>query len=117
MGWRYLTITLGAITFVMFCCRFFLFHLYESPKFLLSRGRQAEAVATVYAIAKKNKAKTWLTVNILNDIGGDPGEESESQKVGTVEVIKRHLTTFSAERIAPLFATKRLGITSMLHTI
>ena len=34
----------------MFICRFFLFHLFESPKFLLSRGRQAEAVATVHGI-------------------------------------------------------------------
>jgi len=49
-GWRYLVITCGAITFGMFVCRFFLFHLFESPKFLLSRGRQAEAVATVHGI-------------------------------------------------------------------
>jgi hypothetical protein len=61
MGWRYLILTLGAITFAMFICRFFFFHLYESPKFLLSRGRQAEAVATVYGIASYNKTHTWLT--------------------------------------------------------
>jgi hypothetical protein len=60
-GWRYLILTLGAITFAMFVCRFFLFHLYESPKFLLSRGRQAEAVATVYGIAHYNNTTTWLT--------------------------------------------------------
>jgi hypothetical protein len=32
MGWRYFILTLGALTFAMFICRFFLFHLYESPK-------------------------------------------------------------------------------------
>lgn len=52
MGWRYLNITIGGLTFLMFVCRFFLFHLFESPKFLLSRGRQAEAVATVHGIGK-----------------------------------------------------------------
>lgn len=114
MGWRYLTITLGAITLLMFICRFFLFHLYESPKFLLSRGRQTEAVATVQAIAYKNKAKTWLTVDILNVIGGNPEEDPEAHKLGTAKVIKRQLTTFSGDRIAPLFATKRLVITSTL---
>ncbi|EER29588.1 major facilitator superfamily protein [Coccidioides posadasii C735 delta SOWgp] len=114
MGWRYLTITLGAITFVMFICRFFLFHLYESPKFLLSRGRQNEAVATVHAIAYKNRAKTWLTVDILNEIGGFPEEETNSQKLSPMEMVRRKLASFSADRIAPLFATKRLGITTLL---
>lgn len=51
-GWRYLNITIGVLIFFMFVCRFFLFHLFESPKFLLSRGRQAEAVATVHGIGE-----------------------------------------------------------------
>jgi len=95
----------------MFICRFFFFHLYESPKYLLARGRQAEAVATVHGIAYKNKRKTWLTVDILNEIGGDP-EVVSNEKLSTGEIIKRKLGNFSGERIAPLFATKRLGITS-----
>ncbi len=41
---------MGAMTFVMFLSRFLLFHLFESPKFLLSRGRQAEAVAVVHGM-------------------------------------------------------------------
>jgi hypothetical protein len=78
-GWRYLVLTLGAITFAMFLCRFFLFTLYESPKFLVSRGRQAEAVAAVQGIAHKNKTTTWLTEEILNEIGGYPEEAKEKQ--------------------------------------
>ncbi|EEA20885.1 hypothetical protein TMatcc_000883 [Talaromyces marneffei ATCC 18224] len=113
MGWRYLCLTLGAITLAMFVCRFFLFHLYESPKFLLSRGRQEEAVRTVHAIAYKNKAKTWLTVDILNEIGGHPGDGDDA-KLTRFEIIKRSLSKFSAERLCPLFHTKRLGITTVL---
>lgn len=112
MGWRYLVLTLGAITFVMFICRFFFFHLYESPKFLLSRGRQDEAVAAVHGIAYKNKAKTWLTVDILNEIGGYP-EENAPQALSNKEITQRYLSKFSMQRIAPLFATKKLGLTSM----
>lgn len=112
MGWRYLTITLGAITFVMFLCRFFLFHLYESPKFLLSRGRQEEAVGVVHAIAKKNKTKTWLTVEIMNEIGGHPDVVAD-QALSTMEIIKRQLSKFSGERIGPLFNERKLGVTSM----
>lgn len=111
MGWRYFNFTLGAITFLMFACRFFLFHLYESPKFLLSRGRQAEAVAAVHGIAYKNKRKTWLTQEILNEIGGDSAEIADTG-LSRGQVIKRFFRNFSIERIAPLFATRRLGTMS-----
>ena len=102
---------MGALTFLMFVARFFFFHLYESPKFLLSRGRQAEAVATVHGIAYANKRQTWLSEDILNEIGGDPAMIKED-KLSTIEIIRRQLEKFSTQRIAPLFATKRLGIMS-----
>lgn len=113
MGWRYLCLTLGAITFCMFIARFFFFHLYESPKFLLSRGRQDEAVASVHGIAYKNKTKTWLTSEILNEIGGYP-ETQEKEKLALIDIIKRFFSKFSMERIGPLFANKRLGITTVI---
>ena len=111
MGWRYFNITLGAITFFMFICRFFFFHLYESPKFLLSRGRQSEAVATVHGIAYSNGRKTWLTEEILNDIGGTHEADAQT-KLSRGEVIKRFFSKFSKQRIAPLFGTRRLGLMS-----
>ncbi|KAI4124842.1 MAG: hypothetical protein LQ338_004596 [Usnochroma carphineum] len=114
MGWRYLNITLGAITFFMFMCRFFLFHLYESPKFLLSQGRQSEAVATVHGIAYKNKKTTWLSEDILNEIGGLALVEEKGQKLSKGEIVKRNLDKFSTQRVAPLFATKRMGIMTLL---
>ena len=110
-GWRYFNITLGAFTFFMFICRFFFFHLFESPKFLLSKGRQAEAVATVHGIAYKNRAKTWLTEEILNEIGGVSSTE-DSSKLSTTDVIRRQLEKFSTQRIAPLFSTRKLGLMS-----
>ncbi|CAI7573430.1 unnamed protein product [Penicillium pancosmium] len=112
-GWRYLVLSLGAITFCMFLCRFFLFTLYESPKFLVSRGRQDEAVAAVQGIAHKNRTTTWLTEEILNEIGGHP-EETEKQSLSTVEIVKRSLERFSVQQIKPLFATKKLGISTIL---
>ena len=113
MGWRYLNVTIGAITFMMFVCRFFLFHLFESPKFLLSRGRQSEAVATVHGIAYNNGKKTWLSEEVLNAIGGDP-EVVSDVKLSTTTIIKRFFSKFSRDRIAPLFATRRLGLMTVL---
>lgn len=113
MGWRYLNITMGAFTFFMFVCRFFFFHLFESPKFLLSRGRQREAVTVVHAIAYQNGKKTWLDEEILNAIGGRP-EEVTDMKLTTGEIIKRQLSKFSSQRIGPLFASKKLGSNTAL---
>ncbi|RYO92011.1 hypothetical protein DL766_006633 [Monosporascus sp. MC13-8B] len=113
MGWRYFIITIGAFTFVMFILRFFFFHLYESPKFLLSRGRQDEAIEVVYGIAHKNGARTWLTADILDKIGGN-SEVVQDEKLSTVEIVKRSLGKFSTDRIGPLFRGKRLAIATVL---
>ncbi|RYP63984.1 hypothetical protein DL769_006810 [Monosporascus sp. CRB-8-3] len=113
MGWRYFILTIGAFTFVMFILRFFFFHLYESPKFLLSRGRQDEAIEVVYGIARKNGARTWLTADILDKIGGN-SEVVEDEKLGTMEIVKRSLGKFSTDRIGPLFRGKRLATATVL---
>lgn len=39
MGWRYSIFVVGAVTVVIFMARFFVFKFIESPKFLLSKGR------------------------------------------------------------------------------
>ena len=85
----------------------------ESPKFLLSRGRQEDAVATVYGIAHANNRKTWLTVEVLNEVGGYP-EEGREVKLSTSEIFLRSFSKFSTERIGPLFGTKRLGTMTAL---
>lgn len=112
-GWRYFVLTMGAITFGMFICRFFLFHLFESPKFLLAKGRQAEAVAVVHGIAYFNKRTTWLTEDILNAIGGHPDVVADD-KLTTAQIVKRTLGKFSGDRIGPLFSTRRLGLSTVL---
>ncbi|KAL9000240.1 MAG: hypothetical protein Q9169_001142 [Polycauliona sp. 2 TL-2023] len=113
MGWRYLNLTLGAMTLVMFICRFFLFHLYESPKYLLSQGRQPEAVAAVHGIAYKNRKQTWLSEDVLNEIGGT-ADAVEKEHLSFGEIVKRNLGKFSTDRIGPLFATKKLGLMTCL---
>lgn len=66
MGWRYLLIILGCMTLAVFFLRFVVFTFQESPKFLLSRGRDAEAIEVLHKIAKFNKAPApVLTVEHL----------------------------------------------------
>lgn len=113
MGWRYMLFTLGGITACMFLARFFLFHLFESPKFLISRGRQEEAVATIQGLAYKNKTHTWLTVDVLNEVGGFE-EEVVQPKLSNSEIIQQSFSKFSLSKISPLFSNWKLGISSML---
>ncbi|KAJ6145434.1 hypothetical protein N7470_009329 [Penicillium chermesinum] len=57
MGWRYEVIIIGAMTLFIFGIRFLVFRFYESPKFLLSRGREQEAIDILHKIAKFNGAE------------------------------------------------------------
>lgn len=101
------------MTMIMFACRFFLFHLYESPKFLLSQGRQKEAIAVVHGLAWRNGAKTWLTEDILNAIGGHPDAEDRHGLTAS-EIAKQKSGAFSWEVIKPLFRGWRLAVTTVL---
>ncbi|ROV96425.1 hypothetical protein VSDG_05413 [Cytospora chrysosperma] len=126
-GWRHFVLAIGLMTFAMFFIRFFLFHLFESPKFLLSRGRQSEAVAVVHGLAYRNGAKTWLTDDILNAVVGDAvvGERGEadfyshgtaaaSSLLSTKSVLKAKFQDFSGARIRPLFSSRKLGLATSL---
>lgn len=113
VAWRYSLYTMGTITLVMFAARFCLFHLYESPKYLLSHGRQAEAVAVVHGIAFRNKTTTWLTEDILNEIGGHP-DIVPLETLTATQIIRKKLSSFSTKCIGPLFATKKLGLNTAL---
>jgi hypothetical protein len=61
--------------------------------------------------AYKNKRKTWLSEEVLNAVGGDP-EVVGHVKLSTIEIIRRFFSKFSGDRIAPLFATRRIGTMS-----
>nr|OQO16258.1 hypothetical protein B0A51_16514 [Rachicladosporium sp. CCFEE 5018] len=62
MGWRYFAFTLGSITLFIFFLRFVVFRFKESPKFLVYRGKDEKAVATLTYIANYNKRECGLTL-------------------------------------------------------
>lgn len=119
-GWRYFILTNGIITFAMFVIRFFVFHLFESPKFLLNKGRQNEAVAVIHGIAYRNKTKTWLTSEILDQVAcadddrGLPHVTRQVRPKAASSVLKEKLKGFSGDRLRPLFKTKTLGMATSL---
>ncbi|KAI6042326.1 MFS general substrate transporter [Pisolithus marmoratus] len=66
-GWRYYLFTMGGVTLVMWILRFFVFNLQESPKFLMSRGRDEEAIAAVHRVAAFNGKISNLTIEHLEE--------------------------------------------------
>ncbi|CAG7560101.1 unnamed protein product [Fusarium equiseti] len=119
-GWRYFIVTIGIVTFAMFVVRFFIFHLFESPKFLLNKGRQHEAVAVIHGLAYRNGTKTWLTSELLDLVACEDGDELAhvaEKKIpapSTMGVIREKLQSFSGERLRPLFQNKTLGMATSL---
>ncbi|KAI0389593.1 sugar transporter [Xylariaceae sp. FL0594] len=113
-GWRLFVATVGLVTLLMFLIRFGIFHLFESPKYLLSQGRQAEAVAVVHGIAHRNGKKTWLTEDILDAVVDSEDTEHAPTHFSATSVLKQNLSSFSLSHLQPLFANRRLGLTTAL---
>ncbi|TDZ68290.1 MFS siderochrome iron transporter 1 [Colletotrichum trifolii] len=67
-GWRYLLFTLGGITLFVFILRFFVFKFQETPKFLIYRGRDAQAIETLEHMAKVNGKKCRLTLDMFKSL-------------------------------------------------
>ncbi len=125
MGWRYFLYTMGGLMMVMFILRFFVFHLHESPKYLMGRGRDEEAVEVLQAIAKYNGTTTRLAVDLLKEAEHEAAvkEDSKEEDVAPVmdtsakAAITRKLNMFSLEHVRPLFATKKLAYSTTLLII
>lgn len=110
-GWRYLIATLGTFTLFMFVCRFFLFNILESPKFLLSRNKQSEAIEVVQRMARYNGTRTWLDENTLQQLAG---EDAAVPGLRMSALTKKRYSRFTVSRVRALFDGWRLGITTSL---
>ncbi|KAL9616635.1 MAG: hypothetical protein Q9160_008518 [Pyrenula sp. 1 TL-2023] len=112
MGWRYFLITMGGLWVVLFVVRF-IFRLYESPKYLMGRGRDNEAVEVVHRVAERNGKSSALA---LSNLEGQ--NEGDAQGTSTSAVLQRRLQKLNASHVRALFATKKLAFsTSMIMAI
>ncbi|SNX81397.1 related to PHO84 - high-affinity inorganic phosphate transporter [Melanopsichium pennsylvanicum] len=80
MGWRYTWYVLGAVTMLMWMARFWVYPIPESPKYLIGKGRDEEAMEVLRFIAAQNGKQVKLTLEQLKAAGDgittiDAGEE------------------------------------------
>ncbi|KAG5736013.1 hypothetical protein E4T56_gene18311 [Termitomyces sp. T112] len=113
MGWRYTYYTFGCMTFLMFFMRFIVFDLQESPKYLVAKGRDQEAIAVLQHVAKRNGKMISLTLEQFSAIEGTVEDMSQSP----FEVVRRAFSTISLSHVRPLFSGHRLAINSTLIII
>ncbi|KAH9003689.1 MFS general substrate transporter [Lactarius hatsudake] len=112
MGWRYFVFTLGAVMLLFSFARLFAFPLYESPRYLLGRGRDADAVAVVHKIARYNGAETTLTVKDLEEAARG-AEEKQNASAHRWQPLSEG-SPWTGRHVRALFATKKMAWSTTL---
>ncbi|KAH8930492.1 MFS general substrate transporter [Atractiella rhizophila] len=118
MGWRYFLYLNGGLMILLWIVRFFIFNLKESPKYLMGRGRDEEAVENVHRIARYNGKTSDLKVEDLKAVGViaglEDGEKEREVDKTILGALKRSTEHFSGEHVKAIFATKQLFWSSSL---
>jgi Sugar (and other) transporter len=110
MGWRYLVFTLGALMLLLAILRLFVFPLHESPRYLVGRGHDDDAVAVIHEIARYNKAETSLTVENLKDAARRAEQQPGARKWRALS----ESSVWTAKHVRSLFATKKMAWSTSL---
>ena len=96
------------------------FSLYESPKYLMGRGRDREAIEVLNKVAAYNGSSNHLTLEHLQTVGRvSEKAEADGDNDGPVDtsvaaVIRRNLEHLKGDNVRPLFATRKLAISTSL---
>lgn len=106
-GWRYVWYANGALVFVMSVLRLTVIRLKETPKFLISQGKDAEVVETLQGIARTYNRPCSLTLERLEACGvSDVQQTAHARSRFSLKEVFVHLRG--------LFATRRLGLSTAL---
>ncbi|KAL2864944.1 putative sugar transporter [Aspergillus lucknowensis] len=120
MGWRYFLATMGGFALLMCIIRYFFFSLLESPKYLMGKGKQYEAVSVVREVARRNGKSCNLTADELHDCSNDEDGQAELHShhhrrgLSLFDQIKLRLEPLTFSRLHSLFSTRRRAWTTTL---
>jgi MFS family permease len=80
MGWRYTMLILGGPALAFAAIRILIYRMPESPRFLLAKGRDAEAVEAVNYVARCNKVPEPLTIEMVQEVDAQLGMVTQLEK-------------------------------------
>jgi hypothetical protein len=104
---------MGGIMIICWGLRFFVFHLYESPKFLVGRGRDEEAVEVIHKVAAYNGVKSSLRLEHLQAVDREHGAQN-AVDTSVAAAAKRTLEMFDTSRVKALFVTRKMAYSTSL---
>ena len=99
----------GGIVMVFWAIRFFGFRLLESPKYLMGKGRDADAVNVIHKIAKRNGKTSTLTLESLQIFDKSDTKEEPRHVEEKKAASKFSIRSFYYDYIQPLFATPKVA--------
>jgi hypothetical protein len=99
---------------ILWGIRFFVFKLYESPKYFMGRGRDEQAVEVIHLLAEYNGTTSPLTLEHLQRAGIYAEKEKIWQDTGAAAAVKRQLAKVSGNHVKALFATRKLAYSTSL---
>lgn len=76
IGWRFTVIVIGCITVSIFLLRFGAFTFHESPKFLISRGKDEAAITVIHKVSKFNGREPKLILAHFQALEDDDDNSS-----------------------------------------
>lgn len=95
----------------MFVCRFFVFDVQESSKFLVAQGRDEEAIKVLEHIARRNGKTITLK---LEDLQAVSGATTSKPAPNLSTSVRNVFSGMSLSHIRPLFSSRRLAINTTL---
>lgn len=124
-------ITLGGLAIAFGLIRVLVFKIPESPRYLISRGRDAEAVEAVNYIARYNGKSETLTLDMLQEIDRKLGHAVSQEKsieasrpseqptqMSSLALLRESFRDYSVNSYKSLFAGRKLAQhTSVLFLI
>nr|QFR37069.1 MFS transporter [Cyberlindnera americana] len=109
MGWRYVWFVNGAFVLVLAILRVTVIKLQETPKFLVTNKRDAEAITVLQGIAAKYGRKCSLTLEQLEECG----EITENENFYNNPTLK-HTIVQIKNHISILFSNRRMALSTSL---
>jgi hypothetical protein len=111
-------ITLGAIAIAFGLIRILAFKIPESPRYLLSKGRDADAVEAVNYIARFNGKPETLSLAMLEEIdaqftqtpgGQHPATTTSSKGLSQMQILKESFKDYDTSSFKRLFSGRRMA--------
>ena len=111
-------ITLGAIAIAFGLIRILAFKIPESPRYLLSKGRDADAVEAVNYIARFNSKPETLSLAMLQEIdtqftqspgGQHPATTTSSKGLSQMQILKESFKDYDTSSFKRLFSGRRMA--------